>query len=44
VEVRLVLDGLLDRVASFAPAGPVERIRSNKHAGFRHVPLRLTSR
>jgi len=44
VEIRLVLDGLLDRVASFAPAGPVERTRSNKHAGFRHVPLRLTSR
>ena len=41
VEIRLVLDGLLDRVASFAPAGPVERTRSNKHAGFRHVPLHL---
>jgi cytochrome P450 len=35
------LDGLLDRVASFASAGPVERTRSNKHAGFRHVPLHL---
>jgi cytochrome P450 len=44
LEIRLVLDGLLDRVESFAPAGPVERTRSNKHAGFRHVPLHLARR
>jgi cytochrome P450 len=44
LEIRLVLDGLLDRVASFAAAGPVERTRSNKHAGFRHVPLHLVRR
>ena len=44
LEIRLVLDGLLDRVESFAPAGPVERTRSNKHAGVRHVPLHLVPR
>ena len=39
LEIRLVLDGLLDRVASIVPAGPTERTRSNKHAGFRHLPV-----
>jgi cytochrome P450 len=43
LEIRLVLGGLLDRVAAIEPAGPVERTRSNKHAGFRHVPLRLVA-
>jgi cytochrome P450 len=41
LEIRLVLDGLLDRVAEIVPAGPVERTRSNKHAGFRHAPVRF---
>jgi cytochrome P450 len=41
LEVGLVLDGLLDRVAEIVPAGPVERTRSNKHAGFRHAPVHL---
>jgi cytochrome P450 len=41
LEIRLVLDRLLDRVAVIEPAGPVERTRSNKHTGFRHVPVRL---
>ena len=41
LEIRLVLDRLLDRVAAIEPAGPVERTRSNKHTGFRHVPVRL---
>ena len=41
LELRLVFDGLLDRVESIEPAGPVERIRSNKHAGYRHAPVRL---
>jgi cytochrome P450 len=41
LEIRLVLDGLLDRVERLELAGPVERTRSNKHAGFRHVPVRL---
>lgn len=41
MEIRLVFDGLLDRVESLEPAGPVERTRSNKHTGFRHAPVRL---
>ena len=41
LEMTLVFDALLDRVASIEPAGPVERTRSNKHAGFRHAPVRL---
>ena len=41
LEIALVFDGLLDRVESIEPAGPVERTRSNKHAGFRHAPVRL---
>ena len=41
LEITLVLDGLLDRVARVEPTGPVERTRSNKHAGFRHAPVRF---
>jgi cytochrome P450 len=41
LEMTLVFDGLLDRVGAVAAAGPVERTRSNKHAGFRHAPVRL---
>lgn len=36
LEIKLVLDGLLDRVERVDVAGPVERTRSNKHAGYRH--------
>ena len=42
LEVRLVFEGLLDRVDAVELDGPVERTRSNKHAGFRHVPVRFT--
>ncbi len=41
LEIRLVFEGLLDRVGRIEPSGPVERTRSNKHAGFRHAPVRL---
>jgi len=41
LEITLLLDGLLDRVARVEPTGPVERTRSNKHAGFRHAPVRF---
>jgi cytochrome P450 len=43
VEVRLVLEQLLDRVATIEPTGPVVWTRSNKHTGVRHMPVRLTS-
>lgn len=39
MEIKLVFEGLLDRVDAVNLAGPVERTRSNKHAGFRHVPV-----
>ncbi len=41
LEIGLVFDGLLDRVARPEALGPAERTRSNKHAGFRHAPVRL---
>jgi cytochrome P450 len=41
LEISLVFDGLLDRVGSIDAAGPVERTRSNKHAGVRHAPVRF---
>lgn len=44
LEIRLMFDRLLDRVATIDVVGPVERTRSNKHAGFRHVPVTLTAR
>lgn len=44
LEIRVVLDVLLDRVAGFTPAGPVEWTRSNKHTGIRRLPLALVPR
>ncbi len=41
LEISLVFDGLLDQVEAIEAAGPVERTRSNKHAGFRHAPVHL---
>jgi len=43
LEIRLVLEALLDRVAACALAGPVEWTRSNKHTGVRHMPITFTS-
>lgn len=41
IEISLVFEGLLDRVRHVEQVGPAERIRSNKHAGFRHLPVVL---
>ena len=41
MEMRLVSRGLLDRVERIELDGPPERTRSNKHAGFRHLPVRF---
>jgi cytochrome P450 len=43
-EIRLVLDGVLDRFDGLEPAGPIERTRSNKHTGVRHAPVRFLVR
>jgi cytochrome P450 len=44
LEIRIVLDELLDRFSEIVPAGPVEWTRSNKHTGVRHMPVRLIAR
>jgi len=44
LEMRLVFEGLLDRFERIELAGPVERTRSNKHTGFRHLPVRVVPR
>ncbi len=41
LEIRVVLDALLDRVNAVELTGPVEWARSNKHTGIRHLPVRL---
>lgn len=44
MEIRIVLDALLDRCAGLEPTGPVEWTRSNKHTGIRHMPVVLRPR
>ncbi|MFN8036876.1 MAG: cytochrome P450 [Acidimicrobiia bacterium] len=41
IEIRLVLEGLLDRVRTFEVTGEVEWTRTNKHTGLRHLPVRF---
>jgi len=41
IEIRLVLDVLLDRIAALELTGPLEWARTNKHTGLRHMPVRL---
>ncbi len=41
LEMRVLLDELLDRVAALEVTGPPEWVRSNKHTGLRHLPVRL---
>ncbi|MEZ5180349.1 MAG: cytochrome P450 [Acidimicrobiales bacterium] len=44
LEVRLVLGGLARRGVDLALDGPVVRTRSNKHQGFRSVPVQVVAR
>jgi len=44
MEIRVVLDALLDKVRQVSLTGPVEYVRSNKHAGVRHMPVHLAPR
>ena len=44
MEMRVIFEALLDRVGDFEVTGPVERVRSNKHTGVRHLPMRLEAR
>lgn len=41
MEIRLVLELLLDRIDHVEMTGPIEWVRSNKHIGVRHMPVRL---
>jgi cytochrome P450 len=42
LEIRVMFDELLRRMANIELAGPVERLRSNFIGGIKHVPVRYT--
>ena len=44
LEMRVMLDALLERCARIELDGAVEWTRSNKHTGLRHMPVRLHGR
>jgi cytochrome P450 len=44
IEMRVIFDVLLDRVGAVTLAGPIEYVRSNKHAGVRHMPVTIDPR
>jgi cytochrome P450 len=44
LEMRLVLEAMLNRVERCSLAGEVEWTRSNKHTGIRHMPITLSRR
>jgi cytochrome P450 len=41
LEMRVVFEELLPRLATIEQAGPVEWTRSNRHTGIRHLPCRF---
>ncbi|MDD7812314.1 cytochrome P450 [Mycobacterium sp. CSUR Q5927] len=41
LEMRVIFDVLLDRVGTVTLTGPIEYVRSNKHAGVRHMPVTI---
>ncbi len=44
MEIRVMLDEVLDRLGDLEVTGPITRVRTNKHAGVRSVPLRFRPR
>jgi cytochrome P450 len=44
MEIRVILEEVLDRLDNFELTGPVKRMRTNKHAGVSSVPLRFSKR
>jgi len=44
IEIRLVLEGLLDRFETVELAGPIEWTRSNKRTSIRHMPVAFRGR
>jgi cytochrome P450 len=43
LETKILFQGLLPRLATIEPAGPVERIRSNFVNGVKRMPVRVTT-
>ncbi len=44
MEIRIMLEELLTRFDAFETVGPVERVRTNKHAGVSRMPVRFRRR
>lgn len=44
LEIAVLFEELLDRLCDFEITGPVERVRTNKHAGVWHVPMSFAPR
>jgi len=44
LEIRILLEELVARFDEITLAGPVERFRTNKHAGVRRMPVVLHRR
>ena len=44
LEIRIMLEELLARFDEFRSDGPVERFRTNKHAGVKHMPVTFRRR
>jgi cytochrome P450 len=43
LEIRVLLEELVPRLASVAVSGPVERLRSNFIGGIKHLPMTITT-
>jgi cytochrome P450 len=41
LEIKIVFEELLNHFGDFVLDGPIERFRTNKHAGVKHMPMRL---
>ena len=44
LEIRIMLEELVTRFSDFALAGPLRRVRTNKHAGVSHMPVTFRRR
>jgi cytochrome P450 len=44
MEIRIMLEELLARFEDFRLDGPIERFRTNKHAGVKHMPVTFRRR
>ena len=42
LEIRIMVEELLARFERLSLAGPIERFRTNKHAGVKHMPVTFT--